>query len=522
MQNNYSLEAYKRLVEVASSINVYERVEKSKYFAAEIWECSPCIARDFPLWHTNTSSLYESVKFTFNFGFQKKYPTVIIYNDFLIISVEFPIYSYKINSDKVSKKKKYTLKFYKKTLDFSFIKQDSSFLQAFFILNFYIYLILLAVLPFPIYLFKRRIEVNTARDIASQTLENVKNMIEHELINQENILKYPSDFDTTIQAVMHHNKVAQITLKSVLIENLNPLDVLQDVWNGIGNDKIKLTCTLSLKNKLKFDKTTLYLVFNTILKNATHESLKTHKIHVDIKQHNSFGNYKKIIFKIKNDGKLIEKKDREKIFQGYSTKKEGHGIGLKNLKEILKKSGSDLVLSKQENTCFIFELGASDQKFVISKSLTIHCMFEKEIPIEKSLSSENLPWVVVLEDNEMIWRGWEKRMSDAKIFFFKTPNEFFYFIDEEKMSERPFLSKIKAIISDFDFGNGINFINSNLIGGIENEEEKFTGKLILCTGFNEKIQENIPFVMREKIDLFFQKKHISYFELNSMFSEQNK
>ncbi len=522
MQNNYSLEAYKRLVEVASSINVYERVEKSKYFAAEIWECEPCVAGDFPLWHTNTSSLYENVKYIFDYDFRKKYPSMLIYNDYLIISVNFPIYSYKINADKVSKNKKYTLKFYKKILDYDFIKHDSTFIEAFFILNFYVYLILLAILPIPIFLFKRKIEQNTARDLASQTLENVKNMIEHELINQENILKYPSDFDTTLQAVLHHNKVAQITLKSILIESLNPLDILQDVWNGIGNSKIKLTCSISIRNKLRFDKTTLYLIYNTILKNATHDSLGTKKIHVDIKQCSSFRTHKRIVFKISNDGIPIEKINREKIFQGYSNKKEGHGIGLKNLKEILKKSGSDLILSKQEKTCFIFELNVSDEKFNLIKSMTIPCLFEKEQPVPNPLTSENLPWVVVLEDNEMIWRGWKKRMTDAKIFLFKTPDEFFYFLDEEKINERPFLSKVKAIVSDFDFGNGVNFINSNLIGGLENEEEEFSGKLILCTGFNEKIQENIPVYMREKIDLFFQKKHISYFELQTMIDEKEK
>lgn len=59
MQNNYSLEAYRRLIEVSSSINVYERVEKDNFFAAEIWECDNCSNSKYPIWQTNASSISE-------------------------------------------------------------------------------------------------------------------------------------------------------------------------------------------------------------------------------------------------------------------------------------------------------------------------------------------------------------------------------------------------------------------------------------------------------------------------------
>jgi hypothetical protein len=111
---------------------------------------------------------------------------------------------------------------------------------------------------------------------------------------------------------------------------------------------------------------------------------------------------------------------------------------------------------------------------------------------------------------------------DANILFFRTPDEFFCHIDEEKMNGNNYLTNIAAIVTDFDFGNGVNFINSNLIGGIENEEEKFTGKIILCSGFNEKIQKDIPNYMKEKIDLFFQKRPISYNEIMNMIEKLNK
>ena len=86
--------------------------------------------------------------------------------------------------------------------------------------------------------------------------------------------------------------------------------------------------------------------------------------------------------------------------------------------------------------------------------------------------------------------------------------------------ENYFLSKITAIISDFDFGNGVNFINSNLIGGIENEEEEFTGKIILCTGFNENTK-SIPDQMKIKLIYFF-KKAIVFSEIIEMMKTKNR
>ncbi|WGL61003.1 ATP-binding protein [Pigmentibacter sp. JX0631] len=518
MQNNYSLEAYRRLIEVSSSIYIYEKVEKNNFFAAEIWDCVKCEGNRFPIWQTNASSIAETK--TKNSIFLndvfKKLNSIFIYNDWLIIGVSFPIYSYKISNDKVFQQKKYTLKFYKKALDYKVFKDSTSFFEVFTILNVLVFMLLLFIVILPLSILKRKVAVNTARKIESSTLENIKNMIEHELVNQENVLKFPLDLKASITAALHHNNVAQIILRKVRIENINPLEVLDEVWKNIGNTNILLTCNINIKNKARFDRSKLFIAFNTILKNAVHSSVQAKNIEVNIVQ-NWYHNFKKtILVDISNDGLPIPRELRSKILNGFTNKTDGHGIALKNLKEILKKNGSYLKLLSTSKTCFSFEIKAAEDKMIIQKKILLkNDIIEENIKNKIDELSEK-PLVILIEDNELIWHGWKLKMTDAHIIFFRNPDEFFCHIDEERMNGNYFLSKVDAIISDFDFGNGVNFINSNLIGGIENEEEKFKGKIILCTGFNEKIQKGIPQFMKLKIDLFFQKRPMSYLEINEM------
>lgn len=228
------------------------------------------------------------------------------------------------------------------------------------------------------------------------------------------------------------------------------------------------------------------------------------KIHVNFNQ-NLFLNFKNLILiEISNDGQSISKSIKKKIFNGYTNKKDGHGIGLKNLKEILRKNRSNLKIYSQDETCFSFKVKASEEKLILQDSLILNGNNSEE-KANTNLITGKKPIVVIIEDNQFIWHGWKIKMTDANVLFFKTPDEFFCHIDEERMNGNKFLSTISAIISDFDFGNGINFINANLIGGIENEDEDFNGLIILCTGFNEEIQNKIPPWMKEKISLFFKK-----------------
>lgn len=518
MQNNYSLEAYQRLIEVSSSIYIYEKVEKGNFFAAEIWDCENCESNRFPIWQTNASSIAENAKnnsANIN-NFLKKISSIFVYNDWLIIKISFPIYSYKIVHDKVFKQKKYTLKFYKKAIDYKIFKDRTSFFEVFTILNVLVFALLFFIIIIPINILKRKVAINTARKIESSTLENIKNMIEHELVNQENVLKFPVNLNDSIAAALHHNNVAQVILRKVRIENVNPLEVLDEAWKNIGNTKIKLVCNIDIISKAKFDRSKLFIAFNTILKNAVHDSVNAQNIEVNITQ-NWFNKVKKVIaIEITNDGKPIPRPIRKKIFSGFSNKSDGHGIALKNLREILLKNGSFLKLLAKNKTSFYFLLKASDEKLYIHKSITLKNEISEEVLRVKAIDNEEKPLVIIIEDNEFIWNGWQQKMKDAFILFFRNPDEFFCHIDEERIHGNHFLSKISAIISDFDFGNGVNFINSNLIGGIENEDEEYKGKIILCTGFNERIQRGIPHHMKDKIDLFFQKRPMSYLEIIEM------
>ncbi|APJ04714.1 ATP-binding protein [Silvanigrella aquatica] len=521
MQNNYSLEAYRRLIEVSSSINVYERLEKNNFFAAEIWECDQCKNNKFPLWQTNASSISEMRNIVFLKGILKKFNSILIYNDSLIVGVSFPIYSYKISHDKVFQQKKYTLTFYKKALDYKIFSDGTSFLEVFIILNILMFIILLFFIFIPLSILKIKVARNTAKSIEAKTLENIKNMIEHELINQENVLKYPLDLKSSIHAAIHHNNVAQIILRKVKIKNIDPIDVIEDVWKNTSSSHIKLICNININNKINFDQSTLYIAFNTIIKNASHKSVAATEIYINITQ-NWYQKIKNVILiEISNNGHHIPKNIRGKILYGYTNKIDGHGIGLKNLREILKKTGSSLKLSAQQQTCFSFLVKGSEEKVKICKNYILEHTIQNNTPKNTVNLDIQKPLVIIIEDNEYIWHGWKINMTDANILFFKTPDEFFCHIDEEKMNGNKCLSLIEAIISDFDFGNGVNFINSNLIGGIANEDEEFHGKIILCTGFNESIQNDIPKWMREKIVLFFQKRPVSYKEIIEMLNNKN-
>ena len=129
------------------------------------------------------------------------------------------------------------------------------------------------------------------------------------------------------------------------------------------------------------------------------------------------------------------------------------------------------------------------------------------------IPKEDLPYVVIIEDEKLIWDAWKVNMTDANILFFENPDEFFFHCDIETCKERKFISKINMIICDFDFGNNVNLANVDFFESLEKENEKFNGYFVLCTGFNESIIEKIPIKLNEKIDYIYQKRPISYNEI---------
>ena len=64
-----------------------------------------------------------------------------------------------------------------------------------------------------------------------------------------------------------------------------------------------------------------------------------------------------VLLNVKNNGKVISEEDFEKIFiKGYTTKKQGLGLGLAVSKENMQRQNGDLRIVKSNNDETVFEL----------------------------------------------------------------------------------------------------------------------------------------------------------------------
>ena len=60
---------------------------------------------------------------------------------------------------------------------------------------------------------------------------------------------------------------------------------------------------------------------------------------------------------VKNNGSIINEEDFEKIFvKGYTTKKQGSGLGLAVSRENMQRQNGDLKIVKSDNDETVFEL----------------------------------------------------------------------------------------------------------------------------------------------------------------------
>ncbi|MCK5519487.1 MAG: response regulator, partial [Candidatus Marinimicrobia bacterium] len=119
---------------------------------------------------------------------------------------------------------------------------------------------------------------------------------------------------------------------------------------------------------------------NKVLKNGKISNLMT-------------GKYIKI--SIRDDGKGIDKKDIERIFDPYfSTKKTGSGLGLATCHSIVSKHGGHILVESEmgKGSCFIIYLPASKEK-------TIKTELQEE---ETIIPNNSVAKILVMDDDEMI------------------------------------------------------------------------------------------------------------------------
>jgi hypothetical protein len=508
--SQYSLaDPYQTAVEIVSSINNYEVSILHNVFATEIWTGNKHTIKDFPLFSSSSFNIYNiKSKNKVISALNNETNNFILYNNYQVyIGVVIPLYTEKSSDGKIIS---YKIVLYKKLFEFKlfnkYLHLNDNFINSSIILIVSLFIFSLFVFGIPQIYF----DINREKNIEKRAIISIKNLIEHSLINQENILKYGFNIEEKISKSLYHNNEAQNLLKNVHHEDIDVISFLNNLIQDIYcPENINLFCRVNIKSNILFSKNLLSFAFSTIIYNASHPSVAAKNIIVDIYQM-KFKN--EIIIEISNDGEEIIKENRKKIFTGLTTKKDGHGLGLKNLKSLLQEAGSSLHLLKIKQTTFVFNVKTSSSKNLIHQNFKLE---KKNQMVENnnhlnSISREDLPFVVIIEDEKLIWDAWKVNMTDANILFFENPDDFFFHCDIETCGERKFISKIKMIICDFDFGNNVNLAKVDFFESLEKEKEKFDGYFVLCTGFNESILERIPKKLMEKIDYIYQKRPINY------------
>ena len=211
-------------------------------------------------------------------------------------------------------------------------------------------------------------ETNTS--FRNEIYQSVK-QIAHEIKNQLSILdiytrifeKKTGDLETAEPIRKSVNLIkAQIEqFKNIDVVNLqekNIKTIIQDsikIYSGLlkeKNNKLILIDEMAgLEANCFVDEEKFSIVINNIIKNA-HDSTKNDEIVVKLTQVEE-----QVEISIINHGEMIEKTQQEKIFeQGYTTKKDGWGIGLSVCKKFVGSQFGTFELEKSDEKETIFAL----------------------------------------------------------------------------------------------------------------------------------------------------------------------
>ena len=211
-------------------------------------------------------------------------------------------------------------------------------------------------------------ETNTT--FRNEIYQNVK-QIAHEIKNQLSILdiytrifeKKTGDLETTEPLKKSISLIkAQIEqFKNIDVVNLqekNIKTIIQDsikIYSGLlkeKNNKLILIDEMAAMEANCFvDEEKFSIVINNVIKNA-HDSTSDDEIIVKLSQVDE-----KVKISIINHGEMIEKNKQDKIFeQGFTTKKDGWGIGLSVCKKFIGSQFGTFELAKSDENETVFSL----------------------------------------------------------------------------------------------------------------------------------------------------------------------
>lgn len=211
-------------------------------------------------------------------------------------------------------------------------------------------------------------ETNT--NFRNEIYQNIK-QIAHEIKNQLSILdiytriyeKKTGDLETSepIRKSVSLIKAQIEQFKNIDVVNLqekNIKTIIQDsikVYSGLLKEKnnklILIDEMAALEANCFVDEEKFSIVINNVIKNA-HDSTQNDEIIIKLQQIEE-----KVRISIINHGEMIEKSQQEKIFEkGYTTKKDGWGIGLSVCKKFIGSQFGTFELAKSDENETIFTL----------------------------------------------------------------------------------------------------------------------------------------------------------------------
>ena len=138
----------------------------------------------------------------------------------------------------------------------------------------------------------------------------------------------------------------------------NLYNFVHEIVDFMGNKFDDNTISINIdidKNKIAvFDELLTKNVMYNLLNNSIDslENKDNKKISITFNENNNM-----VLLNVKNNGEIINEEDFEKIFiKGYTTKKQGSGLGLAVSRENMQKQNGDLRIIKSNNDETVFEL----------------------------------------------------------------------------------------------------------------------------------------------------------------------
>ena len=207
-------------------------------------------------------------------------------------------------------------------------------------------------------------------DLRNEVYESVK-AIAHEIKNQlsildiySRILEKKSQDEKNIAPIKKSIKVIKRQLEQ--FKNIDVVNLAEKNVKEIIHDSIKTYSDLLKENNNRIilideipdrlanafvDEEKLSIVINNVIKNAN-DSTKNDEIQIRLKQNDD-----KIKISFINHGEKIENSDKNRIFStGYTTKKDGWGVGLSVCKKYVGSQFGTFELEKSDEDETIFSL----------------------------------------------------------------------------------------------------------------------------------------------------------------------